>query len=128
MGGMIFGHHKGDVQENVISNVLRGGSCLQVSWLFINSYFLFLVYFSYFLFVLCYFFFLLSSLLFALVVFNSRMRYMRYMRSMRFMRCQFITPILCSKCQHRSHITNASFMTPLYITIFYISIFLYYLL
>jgi tRNA(Ile)-lysidine synthetase-like protein len=29
--GVIFGHHQGDVQENVISNIMRGGSCLQLS-------------------------------------------------------------------------------------------------
>ena len=29
--GVIFGHHQGDVQENVISNVLHGKSCLQLS-------------------------------------------------------------------------------------------------
>ena len=30
-GGIIFGHHKGDVQENVISNVMRGISPLALS-------------------------------------------------------------------------------------------------
>lgn len=29
--GVIFGHHQGDVQENVISNLMRGSSCLQLS-------------------------------------------------------------------------------------------------
>ena len=56
MGGMIFGHHKGDVQENVISNVLRGGSCLQV------SSFLFL------LFLICSLLFLFSSFFFVICV------------------------------------------------------------
>ena len=27
---MFFGHHKGDVQENVISNVMRGGGLLEL--------------------------------------------------------------------------------------------------
>ena len=29
--GVVFGHHRGDVQENVISNVMKGGSLLDVS-------------------------------------------------------------------------------------------------
>ncbi len=29
--GVIFGHHQGDVQENVLSNIMRGSSCLSLS-------------------------------------------------------------------------------------------------
>mmetsp|Transcript_15337 Transcript_15337/g.24985 ORF Transcript_15337/g.24985 Transcript_15337/m.24985 type:complete len:699 (+) Transcript_15337:1112-3208(+) len=31
VGGMIFGHHKGDVQENVVSNVMKGCSIMEIS-------------------------------------------------------------------------------------------------
>jgi hypothetical protein len=29
--GMLFGHHRGDLQENVVSNVMRGCSPLALS-------------------------------------------------------------------------------------------------
>ena len=30
-GGVIFGHHKGDIQENVISNVMKGATLLNLN-------------------------------------------------------------------------------------------------
>ena len=36
-GGVIFGHHEGDVQENVISNVMRGVSPLLLSGMLESS-------------------------------------------------------------------------------------------